>query len=394
MEANNLEICPDCSKTLPIKGFFCGGCLSQFKCKSCDAVLEKDSIGCVICGTPKEIRANSINNNVVGGSNSFRLHETLTERTIEATFSDAVGKDLAGVLKDTYSMKIGNAATNYKQIVDVNSKNINASEEILEENIFEGESNEKTSQTNFIPKPSDYPALIAIAMKNLPGSESEWIVVYSFYASKFNQENLFTRQNIIEKYEESKRKNSDRMRDLSTYIKRVVQAGYINPLEEGFSILDKGIEKAKEIISRTSSSSTKTSKSNISKANKEGGEKESKSNKSTSGSKSLKRLSNIDFAPQGKESLSSFFKNHVAKSDSERNLLFVYYMQEILKISGISFDHIYTCYDTLNLRISENLVQTIRNTKSKTGWIETEDSKNIVITVKGRNKIKFWDKKD
>ncbi|MEN5194575.1 hypothetical protein [Sphingobacterium faecium] len=32
--------------------------------------------------------------------NTFRLHETTTDRTIEATFSDEVAKDLAGTLRD------------------------------------------------------------------------------------------------------------------------------------------------------------------------------------------------------------------------------------------------------------------------------------------------------
>ena len=67
-------------------------------------------------------------------------------------------------------------------------------------------------------------------------------------------------------------------------------------------------------------------------------------------------------------------------------------MQEVLQISAITLDHIYTCYDTLDLRVSENLPQTVRNTKSKTGWIETEDTSNITVTVKGRNQIKSWSK--
>ena len=61
------------------------------QCKSCNSLLEKDDAGCVNCGTPKEAQAEAktgSNQNI----NTFRLHETATDRTIEATFSDHVAK--------------------------------------------------------------------------------------------------------------------------------------------------------------------------------------------------------------------------------------------------------------------------------------------------------------
>jgi hypothetical protein len=92
MEANQIEVCATCSKSLPINGFFCGGCLTQFKCKSCSSFLEKDYAGCTNCGAPREQKVYT--NNASSGqiANTFRLHETSTDRTIEATFSDTVGK--------------------------------------------------------------------------------------------------------------------------------------------------------------------------------------------------------------------------------------------------------------------------------------------------------------
>lgn len=92
--------------------------------------------------------------------------------------------------------------------------------------------------------------------------------------------------------------------------------------------------------------------------------------------------------------MDKFCKGFSVKNDNERNLLFVYYLSETLKITAINNDHIYTCYDELGLRIPENMQSSIYKTKTRTGWIETNDNSNITVTVKGRNKIKFWDKKD
>lgn len=386
METNQLDLCTNCAKPLPCSGFFCGSCLTQFKCKSCGSILEKDHAGCINCGTPKNSKNNS--NNGSNGLNTFRLHETGTDRTIEAKFSDNVGKDLTEMLRDTYALKLGTQRLEVvKQIETVKDGNLTeaevASNEIKEKPI--AEQVKSTGGTNTLP------TLLAIAMKNLPGPETEWVIVYSFYASNYGKD-IFSRQSIIDKYEESKRKNNDRMNALTSYIKQAVRAGYINPLADGFSLLDKGIEKAKEIIGRTTGSAARH-KSNPNQKD-ESDDSKIVAKKASKSGKSLKRLVNIDFAPSGKESLDAFYKKISPSSDFNRNLLFVFYMQEILQIPAITLDHIYTCYDSLNLRISENLTQTVRNTKSRTGWIETEDTSNITVTVKGRNQIKSWSKKD
>jgi hypothetical protein len=395
---NNLSgICAVCTKPLPSQGFYCGGCLTQFKCKSCDTYLESNNIGCINCGTPKDEKSRPNVNH-----NTFKLSETLTSRTIEATFSDNVGKELTGIIKDAYSTqhKFPNNE-NYLQIDnstgnDVGNNNVTPKQVVEEVASLSYSSNAQgleNQQQDAVSK--EWPALRGVAMRNLPNSDTEWIVVYAFYASKFGLE-TFDRENIIEKYKEANRFNKETTkRDLFSKISRAVNAGYINPLAAGYSILDKGIEKAKEIISRTSSSAPRNSKVKI-KSQKTDDEQSSENidrkGKKLSLSKPLKRLSNINFFPDGKTSLGDFFNKYTPSSDNERNLIFVYYLQEIIGISGITLDHIYTCYDALDLRISENLPQTIRNTKSKKGWIETEDTNNIRITVKGTNQIKQWNK--
>lgn len=399
METNQIEVCASCNKPLPSVGFFCSGCLTQFKCKSCEAFLEKDSIGCIFCGTPKDEQTSTNGKNT---HNTFRYHEiiteTSTERTIDGTYSDNVSKDFASVLIN----KLNGASTTTSdslgkipgksQIKAVNDELIQDAEIIRDE--------KTKADSNIIPVSStEYPTLKAIAMKNLPNSETEWIVVYAFYASNYG-EKIFTREDLVNQYIESNRFNKETTRNgLSTNIKRAVVPSYINPLQTGYSMLDKGIEKAKEIISRTSGSSskvnrktTKPTKNQEDQTNEGKDKKERKT--SSKGNKSIKRLTDIDFHPPGKDSLEVFYKSFSVKNDSEKNLLFVYYLLEILKVDKISIEHVYTCYDELNLRIPENMPQSIATTKNRTGWLETEDASNITVTVKGRNKIKFWDKKD
>ena len=400
MKTTQVQECTNCTKPLPSVGFFCGGCLTQFKCKSCEALLEKDTIGCIFCGTPKDQQAIKNGKATIYNVNTFSYHEIITEksteRTIEGAYSDNVSKDFSSVLIN--KLNLDSTITNNNIKISAKSENdIAKNENFQDAEIIRDEKNSEAQSINIISS-NEYPALKAVAMKNLPASETEWIVTYAFYASDYGVK-IFSHDDIINKYRESSRFNKDTTKKyLSTHLKRAVQQGFINPLNVDYSILDEGIKKAKEIISRTSSSSPKaTRKATKSKSQEdqtnEGKDKKERKSLSKSG-KSAKRLTDINFHPSSKDSLDKFCKEFSIKNDSERNLLFVYYLSETLKISAINNDHIYTCYDELDLRIPENIQSSINNTKTRTGWIETDNNSNIVVTVKGRNKKKLWNKKD
>lgn len=395
MKENVIPQCPNCSKILPPKKvYFCGSCMTQIRCKTCDDILEIDDAGCTNCGTLRETR-NSTSSPGIINANTFRLHETNSDRTIEATFSDSVGKDLAGILRD---FSINNRSKTINA-TGFDIQQIDSGKSGYDENIetFDVDfSEQKTEEINVkqevksqqIHSP-EYLSLKAIAMKNLPTTETEWIVVYSFFASNQGKD-LFSNKDILEKYEESNRLDHGKKSHLSRNIVAAVKAGYLNPLATDYSILDPGILKAKEILSRTSSSPTK--KASTKKNKNEINDDDNSTKKNSKGKKTLKRLNNIDFEPQGKESLKNYFSKYTPSSDNERTLLFVNYMQNILEIEQITYDHIYTCYDLLGLRVSENLPQTVRNSANVKGWIETKGGL-ATITIKGKNQIRDWDQK-
>lgn len=385
----DVALCETCSTPLPKSGYFCGKCLTQFKCKTCESLLEKDFAGCVMCGTPKSTNNSIPTSNNLIGSNSFRLYETKEARTIEASFSDVIGKDIASILRDAATN--GRANPTLAAFKTSNSNTTAPITEDIEVQVVGSPSNESMGPVQKLTEssPVEYPTLRAVGMKKLAGSEPEWVIVYSFYASNFGKD-TFTRQQIVEKYKESGR-TCDSTR-LSQNLTRTVQSGYLNPLTDKFSILDLGIKKAIEIVNRTTSSAPR-SKTNGKKVSKEETKevKEATNKKPENKPKGLKKLNNINFEPEGKESLNAFYVRYQLKSDQERNLLFVYYLNQILEITEVTFDHIYTCYDILDLKVSENLPQTVRNTGSRTGWIEVKDS-TVSITIRGSNQIKDWNK--
>ncbi len=241
MDVTLQTTCFNCSKPLPSVGYFCGGCLTQVKCKSCGSSLEKDDAGCINCGMPKEVRVET-KTGAHQNINTFRLHETATDRTIEATFSDDVAKDLAGTLRDAASAgRMKAIASSFPPPNDFNG----ASEEMTEFVAAEVVSNATAiPKVDLTPKKEsttatdteNYPVMKYIVMNNLPSSEVEWIIVYGFYSSNFG-EKKFTRKDIITKYDESGRKTDQRIKNLTSSITNAVKGKYINPINETISPL-------------------------------------------------------------------------------------------------------------------------------------------------------------
>ncbi|GEP98112.1 hypothetical protein CCY01nite_43720 [Chitinophaga cymbidii] len=345
--------------------------------------MEKDDAGCVNCGVPKEVKTNATSN-----TNTFRMHESAGERIIDATFSDNAAKELAGIIKENYAVRLGSQQIgNLTQLPTTNE--INPLVDTFQ-------NAEVITPESSVPSPTDSSELLHIddVERSLDCSEKHWILIYAFYISEYGK-NTFNKGSVQKRYKESRDADS-RMSNFSNRWKSLFPDLIKTIRTDELRLTDKGINTAKDLIAgkwvSQASTATGGKKSKGKKEEDEGGKRQvvRKSSNSSTGSK---RLTNIDFYPSGQESLEVFFKKFAVKNDNERNLLFVYYFQEILKNANITLDHLYTCYDHLNLRIPENMDKSIGNTKSRTGWVETKDRLNLALTTAGRNKMKFWDKK-
>jgi hypothetical protein len=63
----------------------------------------------------------------------------------------------------------------------------------------------------------DYPSIRDVVTKYLPKSEVEWILIYCFYCSAYGT-NDFTRDHLINMYEESKRKTTNNLKNYAVNI--------------------------------------------------------------------------------------------------------------------------------------------------------------------------------
>ena len=253
--------------------------------------------------------------------------------------------------------------------------------------------NENTPKEISAPELTDVrmetlPDIKNIVLKSLPSTETEWILVYGYYASNQGQES-FNKDQVSSFYEKTNRKSSNRGKNLSRNIRSLITHDYMEALNDSdFIITKKGNDKALEIINREKSAQKKQPNSKISsrKAGQIGGTK--KTLKTKSSSVTYSQVPGLNLYPKDKLSLNEFFSKYSTKSNSDYITVVVYYLERILEIENIGFDHIYSCYKQLKLPVP-NIAQCIRDMKRTKACIDNSNKKDLKITIQGENYIEY-----
>ena len=95
-----------------------------------------------------------------------------------------------------------------------------------------------------------------------------------------------------------------------------------------------------------------------------------------------------------KSSLKDFYAQYKVKSNFEKNLIFLYYLKNVMNEEEVGIDHIFTCYRNLNgIKIPGNLEQSIRDTRTKKSWIDYKKIEDLSLTVHGINYVEHDIKK-
>ncbi len=88
------------------------------------------------------------------------------------------------------------------------------------------------------------------------------------------------------------------------------------------------------------------------------------------------------------ERLKEYYSTFDAKSNFDKNLIFIYYLEHKLGINNITVDHVFTCYrDIPTVKAPEALRQSLIDTSKRKGWLDTSDTENITVTIPGVNFI-------
>lgn len=149
----------------------------------------------------------------------------------------------------------------------------------------------------------------------------------------------------------------------------------------------------KERIDNTKKVKSKSTQTNPPKQTTKSppGKKEEAPQKKKAGPKnnSPKMVNDLDLSGRDCDSsLKDFYGQYKVKSNFEKNLIFIYYLKNIMKEEKIGIDHIFTCYRNLvRIKIPGNLEQSIRDTRINKSWINYKKMDELSITVHGINYV-------
>jgi len=256
---------------------------------------------------------------------------------------------------------------------------INLSENKMLENKKQSNSQETQDFEEEIPLLKD------VIMMEICKTEKNWIVIYSFYKSKFGAE-FFTKEDILDAYEETSRKSAANAKNFSKNFKNSVKEGYIKSVNNTeYMITKPGKDQARKILRAES-----TDKSNPQSNSKSGSKKVSKSN-------GPKNIEPEEFNHLGNEegkipSLKEFMQTKkVNNSVHERILAIGYYITHYFKKDEFSEGNIEFVYIALDLTPSPGHLHQLHVNLKNDGdkkWIEKgSDSSHWKISRLGSIEI-------
>ena len=98
-----------------------------------------------------------------------------------------------------------------------------------------------------------------------------------------------------------------------------------------------------------------------------------------------KLLEDLDLsAGKNRVSLVGFMDQKFPITNEERNLVFLYYLQYMLKTRTRTADHVYTCYKAAKIRVPLNLESSLQITASQRRWIKITKTGRLSVTPAGK----------
>lgn len=233
----------------------------------------------------------------------------------------------------------------------------------IEKSINERDISERTEA-------GSYPHINDLITKNTIDTESDWLLIHSFYSSEYGL-NSFTKEDVKTHYELSKRANKNRFSNFSKNMKIVIRKSYIKSLNDNeFLISDIGKSYINQLLAgdyqpKRLPSPPKTNP------------KVTKTKQSPKVKKAVQYYNHL--STDEIENLTNFVREKKAKSIKSKLLLILKWYQVTKKTNGLELGELNYALSLFG-KVSENLVQILRNLRNE---------QPSLITITEDNKFKL-----
>lgn len=98
-------------------------------------------------------------------------------------------------------------------------------------------------------------------------------------------------------------------------------------------------------------------------------------------------LRGLNFAPEGQPSFDAFVTETSPKNNDEKCLVACYYLSEMMGVAEVGIGHILAAYQAAEWSPPAHPDTALRAAASRTGWLDTADTKAIKVVWKGASQI-------
>lgn len=99
-----------------------------------------------------------------------------------------------------------------------------------------------------------------------------------------------------------------------------------------------------------------------------------------------KQVKDLNLHPAGKPSAKAFAESKAPSNARQKCVVAVYYLRETIGVPEISTDHVFTFFKAVGWPVPADLANMLQQAGTS-GWLQTADSQNILITPIGGNLI-------
>lgn len=238
---------------------------------------------------------------------------------------------------------------------------------------------------------TDVPTLKDVKLRDLAKSETDWLLVYAYYASEGGTKE-FTRDNIIQLYKDTDRRTDNRIRSLSQFFKNISKALYIKSTNDtNFILLEKGKLKVAEIFNGNAKGTDRKPSAKIKSvpipksADKKSAEpktKKIKANKTNSVG-----FVDLNLPPAEITALTKFFNDKNPKGQNEEVAVIMKWYKDHIKTNEISLQEINYLMSICS-KVPSALEQVLINMKgSKFHWVANKSDGKVSLTSIGETHV-------
>lgn len=101
----------------------------------------------------------------------------------------------------------------------------------------------------------------------------------------------------------------------------------------------------------------------------------------------IELIPDLNFRPDGKQTLREFFAEKGPKGDMEQVLVVTYYMQHQMNMQAVGLGHIRTAMKDVNKPLPADLRSTVRNMKKQKAWLNWSKPDSMQVTTIGENYV-------